>query len=86
MNIFVPGAFSVPWLLNQSAPRLTMCGTLQSVSTLLITVGDSYRPSTAGNGGRSRGWPRNPSSEESSAVSSPQMYAPAPRCSTMSRS
>ena len=30
----------------------------------------------AGNGGRSRGWPRNPSSESSSAVSSPQMYAP----------
>ena len=33
-----------------------------------------------GNGGRGRGWPRLPSSESSSAVSSPQMYAPAPRC------
>ena len=73
MNIFVPGAFSVPTSLNQSAPLFTMCGTFISVSTLLITVGDSYSPSTAGNGGRSRGWPRKPSRLESSAVSSPQM-------------
>ena len=48
-------------------------------STLLISVGDAYRPWIAGNGGFERGWPRLPSSDSSSAVSSPQMYAPAPR-------
>jgi hypothetical protein len=35
-----------------------MCGTFISVSTLFTTVGQAYRPSTAGNGGFSRGWPR----------------------------
>ena len=61
-------------------------GTLEIDSTLLMTVGLAYRPSTAGNGGRFRGRPRYPSSEVSSAVSSPQMYAPAPACTTRSRS
>ena len=37
-------------------------------------------PAFAGNGGFMRGSPRLPSSESSSAVSSPQMYAPAPEC------
>ena len=37
----------------------------------------------AGNGGFERGWPRLPSSDSSSAVSSPQMYAPAPRWRTI---
>ena len=50
-----------------------MYGTLAMVPTLLTTVGLAYRPWVAGNGGRSRGWPRKPSSESSSAVSSPQM-------------
>ena len=50
-----PELFSVPIDLNQSAPLLTMPGTLAIVSTLLITVGQAYRPDTAGNGGRSRG-------------------------------
>ena len=68
-----PGDFSVPMLVNQSAPRFTIDGTLAIDSTLLTTVGQAYRPATAGNGGRSRGWPRTPSSESSSAVSSPQM-------------
>ena len=48
-------------------------GTLAIDSTLLTTVGHAYRPEVAGNGGFSRGWPRYPSSESSSAVSSPQM-------------
>jgi hypothetical protein len=52
-----------------------MYGTLAIVPTLLTTVGQAYRPWVAGKGGRSRGWPRKPSSESSSAVSSPQMYA-----------
>ena len=53
------------------------------VSTLLTTVGEAYRPEIAGNGGFERGWPRFPSSDSSSAVSSPQMYAPAPRWTTI---
>ena len=39
VNILVPGDLSVPRKRNHSAPLFTMCGTLQSVSTLLITVG-----------------------------------------------
>src|SRR3954468_15676642 len=66
--------------LYQSAPLFRMCGTAASVSTLLIVVGCPNRPATAGNGGLIRGLPRRPSSEFMSAVSSPQMYAPAPRC------
>src|SRR6516164_1889651 len=63
----------VPIPANQAAPLVTIDGTDAIDSTLLITVGQEYRPSTAGNGGFSRGWPRKPSSESSSAVSSPQM-------------
>ena len=77
---------SVPIDLNQSAPLLTIPGTLAMDSTLLTTVGLAYRPATAGKGGLSRGWPRRPSRESRSAVSSPQMYAPAPAWTTMSRS
>ena len=69
----MPLDFSVPIELNQAAPRSMIEGTDAIDSTLLTTVGEAYRPATAGNGGRSRGWPRRPSSESSSAVSSPQM-------------
>ncbi len=61
-----------------------MYGTVASVSTLLSSVGFLNAPATAGNGGLAVGWPRLPLSELRSAVSSPQMYAPAPRCTTMS--
>ena len=37
------------------------------------------RPATAGKGGLMRGQPRLPSRDSSKPVSSPQMYAPAPR-------
>lgn len=76
----------MPMLFHQSAPPSTIGGTLAMVPTLFTTVGLAYRPWVAGNGGRSRGCPRKPSSESSSAVSSPQMYAPAPECTTSSRS
>src|ERR671925_154119 len=66
--------------LYHSAPLLRMCGTATSVSTLLIVVGWPKTPATAGNGGLMRGLPRRPSREFMSAVSSPQMYAPAPLC------
>ena len=82
----MPLDFSVPIEPNQSGPPEMMLGTEAIDSTLLITVGLAYRPATAGNGGRSRGWPRRPSRESSRAVSSPQMYAPAPACTTISRS
>ncbi len=70
--------------LYHSAPLFRMCGTAASVSTLLIVVGLPKRPETAGKGGLMRGLPRLPSSEFISAVSSPQMYAPAPLCTQMS--
>ncbi len=68
-----PGDFSVPIEVNQSTPPSTTGGTDAMDSTLLTTVGHAYSPATAGNGGRSRGCPRRPSRESSSAVSSPQM-------------
>ena len=82
----VPVERLTPSLAYSSPPIRMMCGTVDSVSTLLTTVGFAYRPAIAGNGGRMRGMPRSPSSDSSSAVSSPQMYAPAPRCTTMSQS
>ena len=49
---FGPVFFSLePMLLNQSTPRLKMCGRFASVSTLFTTVGHPYNPCTAGNGG-----------------------------------
>ena len=50
-----------------------MCGTLQSVSTLLTMVGLPHRPDTCGNGGLARGLARLPSSAFSRPVSSPHM-------------
>src|SRR6185369_11440335 len=82
----VPPDRPVPSSLNQAPPLSTMNGTFISVSTLLTIVGLPNRPLIAGNGGLSRGWPRKPSSELSSAVSSPQMYAPAPRWTVSSHS
>ena len=73
------GDVSGPIFAHSSAPIAMIDGTLAIVHTLLICVGAAYRPCTGGNGGRGRGCPRLPSSESSSAVSSPQMYAPAPR-------
>ena len=51
---------------------------LANVSTLLMSVGRSHRPATAGYGGRGVGVPRPPSMEAISAVSSPHTNAPAP--------
>src|SRR5687767_13245934 len=64
--------------LYQSAPFMRIGIAAISVSTLLIVVGIPNTPDTAGNGGLIRGLPRRPSREFISAVSSPQMYAPAP--------
>ena len=54
------------------------------VSRLFTVVGQPNAPACAGKGGLSRGSPRRPSSELRRLVSSPQMYAPAPVCTTTS--
>ena len=80
-NSRVPPFFGVPSVANASPPSQNdVRDTAQSVSTLLRTVGHAYSPTTAGNGGRMRGMPRLPSSDSSSADSSPHSYAPAPVC------
>src|SRR5918996_5121995 len=84
---FVPVLFGLSariHCLYQAAPLFRMGGTAASVSTLLIVVGCANTPETAGNGGLMRGLPRRPSIEFIIAVSSPQMYAPAPRWTQMS--
>jgi hypothetical protein len=60
--------------------RRQMVGATAMVSTLATVVGQPKRPTSAGKGGLSRGLPCLPSRLSISAVSSPQMYAPAPRC------
>src|SRR5512134_1396202 len=80
---FVPVLFGLSGrdiFLYHSPPFTRMGGTAASVSTLLIVVGIPNRPAAAGNGGLMRGFPRFPSIEFMRAVSSPQMYAPAPLC------
>src|SRR4029077_18637859 len=83
---FGPPFFSGPTPENHSAPCNRISGTFESVSTLLTAVGQLYRPTTAGNGGLLRGCARLPSSDSSSAVSSPASYAPAPRWTYTSQS
>src|SRR5438128_895967 len=83
--IRVPPWVLVPSPANHAAPRLMMCGTWLSVSTLFTIVGAPKAPLMAGKGGLSFGQPFLPSSDEISPVSSPQMYAPAPRWTTISK-
>src|SRR5579862_8180012 len=75
---FVPVLLGRPIPANQSAPRRRIVGATAIDSTLFTVVGQPYTPTFAGNGGFSRGRPFLPSRLSSSAVSSPQMYAPAP--------
>src|SRR5512143_2948569 len=79
-NIFVPLLLSVPIDVRNSAPLLMIKGMLAQVSTLLMLVGLSHSPLTAGYGGLALGSPGLPSSDRRSAVSSPHTNAPAPRC------
>src|SRR6202041_1125013 len=81
----VPPFFGVPRLAYQSPPLRITAGTVLSVSTLLITVGQPYSPTTAGKGGLIRGYPRLPSSDSIKADSSPHSYAPAPVCAASSK-
>eukprot|EP00966_Prymnesium_polylepis_P294499 6800837-Prymnesium_polylepis.1 len=83
---FVPALFLRPKPANHSAPRRRIVGATETVSTFATVVGQPYNPAFAGNGGFSRGLPGLPSSDSISPVSSPQMYAPPPRCSATSKS
>src|SRR5690606_7288745 len=85
-NSFVPWLFFRPKLANHEPPRRRMVGDTATVSTLVTVVGQPNTPTLAGNGGFKRGLPCRPSSDSISAVSSPQMYAPAPRCRYTSKS
>src|SRR6201986_1657365 len=76
---FVPVDLPLPIFAYSSPPKLIIGTTAASVSTLFTTVGRSHAPLTAGNGGLIRGLPRLPSRLSSRAVSSPHIYAPAPR-------
>ena len=77
-NIFVPVFFGFPIEANHFAPLLNIVGTTAIVSTLLIIVGQPYKPINAGKGGFSLGCPFLPSKLSNNAVSSPHIYAPAP--------
>src|SRR5512138_1877499 len=77
-NILVPLLPAVPTEAKAAGPLLMIRGILAQVSTLLMLVGLSQSPLTAGNGGRGFGSPAFPSSDLIRAVSSPQTKAPAP--------
>src|SRR3990172_1083120 len=81
-NSLVPGDFAVPSWRYSAAPFRVTYGTLHRVSTLLMTVGLPNNPWVVGKGGLTRGKPRLPSIASNRAVSSPQIYAPAPRRSS----
>ena len=77
-KIFVPVFFGLPKDANHLDPLLSMVGITAMVSTLFTMVGHPYSPTSAGNGGLSLGRPLFPSKLSNNAVSSPQIYAPAP--------
>src|SRR5450755_3471075 len=77
-KITVPPEFTGPNPANQAAPLRMMVGTEAKLCVLLMVVGLPNKPKFAGNGGLKRGLPGLPSRDSSSAVSSPQIYAPAP--------
>ena len=95
-----PGTFHVAGELNRKRAARTahavvlveirrrvsrMIGTEASVMTLLMMVGWPNSPAIAGSGGLKRTIPRLPSRLSSIAVSSPQMYAPAPTRTSRSK-
>lgn len=78
-NNFVPRLLGLPKEENHEAPRLIIVGQTATVSTLVTVVGQLKTPLLAGNGGFDLGFPGLPSKLSIKPVSSPQMYAPAPR-------
>merc|ERR1719163_111310 len=85
-NSLVPALFLRPNPANHSGPRRRIVGATETVSTLATVVGQPYRPALAGKGGFRRGLPGLPSRDSIRPVSSPQMYAPPPRCRCTSKS
>ena len=81
----VPVERPIPIPAYHSPPLFTMEGTAAKVSTLFTIVGLAYNPAIAGNGGLILGFPRLPSKLSNKAVSSPQIYAPAPACTCKSK-
>src|ERR1700678_459973 len=77
-KITVPPEVAGPSPANHAAPLRMMGGTEAKLWVLLMVVGLPNNPKLAGNGGLKRGLPGLPSSDSKRAVSSPQMYAPAP--------
>src|SRR5260370_1690709 len=85
-TIRVPPFFGVPRFAYASPPSRIIDGTALSVSTLLIIVGHPYNPTTAGNGGLIRGYPRLPPSDSLSPHSPPHSYPPPPLSTPKSKS
>ncbi len=77
-NILVPLLFSVPILVYQSAPLLTMRGTFAQVSTLFRVLGRFQRPDWVVCICLALGSPGFPSIDAIKAVDSPQTKAPPP--------
>jgi len=67
----VPSDLPTPRALYAGAPSANTAGIVESVNTLLITVGLPNKPSSAGSGGLARTTPRFPSMLSNIAVSSP---------------
>ena len=82
---FVPLEFSVPIDEYHSGPFKIIWAMLAYVSTLLINVGLPHKPTCAGYGGFTLGWPLFPSIDSKSAVSSPHTKAPAPSLISISK-
>jgi hypothetical protein len=78
-KILTPGLFSVPKLRYHSAPLVDDQRHIGQRLHVVDHGGLAIQPKEGGKGGRRRGCPSLPSSDSSMAVSSPQMYAPAPR-------
>ena len=70
--------FGFPKDANHLDPFRNIVGMTAIVSTLFIIVGHPYNPTSAGKGGFNLGCPLFPSMLSKRAVSSPQIYAPAP--------
>ena len=86
LNNFVPEFLGLPNEANQVPPLRQIEGQTATVSTLVTVVGHPKTPMSAGNGGFNLGFPCFPSIDSIKAVSSPQIYAPAPRCTKISKS
>src|SRR5690606_7549874 len=85
-NSFVPLLLGRPKEANHEAPLLIIVGQTATVSTFVTVVGQLKTPLLAGKGGFNLGFPGFPYKLSIKPVYSPQMYAPAPRCTYTSKS